>query len=399
MTAQTKASWFCRLKPVHYAALALLGCEASPSNQEPLWDETTAWTIGSEKLRIGADEAQDGHSLFRVRTAIDHPDGRIIVLNGGSNEVRVFDSDGVLIRSFGGTGQGPEQFSALAAMWLVANDTVVTYDVGQARLLAWPLADGSPVPIALDVSQRPTIHGRFDSGSYLIGHIDQPQRREAGSRWVDSVNLVVAPTSVGTPNHVARFPHVAMFAAPSPGGRGGSILTPLGYSGNASIAVGQSEFYYGFGQNWIIARYEESGIVSDTIRRHESPKQFTGAMLTALIDERVAMVPPDQAPVMRNFIEAFPWPETMAAFQGLQLDELGCLWAQHTVPPGAEHSTWSVFSARGRWLGEVLIPSNFRPTRFGGQSLLGVQTGEDGVENVVVYEIVKPEPSVDCTSD
>jgi hypothetical protein len=397
MTARTTAKWLCKFAPVHYAVLILVACEASPNNQEPLWDEATEWTIGPEQLRIGANDAQDGHSLFRVRTAIQHPDGRIIVLNGGSNEVRVFDSDGALIRSFGGTGQGPEQFSALASIWLAAGDTVVTYDVGQARLLAWPLSGGSPVPIALDVSQRPTIYGRFASGAYLIGRADQPQRREPGSRWVDSVDLVVAPPSSAIPNQVARLPHVVMFAAPSPGGRGGSILTPLGYSGNASIAVGRAEFYYGFGQEWIITRYAESGTVNDTIRRNENPVQFSQAMLNALIDERVAMMPPEQAPMMRSFIEAFPWPETLAPFQALQLDEIGCLWVQHTISPGAERSIWSVFSMRGRWLGEIQMPSNIRPTRLGGRSLIGVQTNDDGVENVVVHEIVKPEPAANCT--
>ena len=398
MIARSSASSQWSLIVLCSGVLLFNACDAGPANVQPLWDESAGWTIGAEQVRIGADEALAGHSLFRVRTALRDPDGHIIVLNGGSNEVRVFDASGRQTRSFGGTGQGPREFSALVGIWLVGGDTLVTYDVGQGRLLAWPLPGGDPLPVPIDVSHRPTIHGRFLSGAYLIGQTRQPERREPGTQWIDSVSLTLVVRPDNTPMPIARLPYRTMYAAPTPGGGAGAIYTPVAYSGSASIATGPDGFYYGFGKDWIISKYNASGEVTDTITRQGANVEFSEAMLDALIEQRVAMVPPEQAAMMRTYVEAFPWPDRLSAYQTLQLDSSGCLWVQHTVPPGADTSIWSVFAANGRWLGEIAIPTKLRPTHIGDQALTVIETDTDGVENVVVYAIEKPARAANCMS-
>ena len=99
--------------------LGIVGCRGSTEkNQAPLWNESTAWTVGPELLRIGANDALPGHSLFRVRMAIADPDGRVLVADGGTNEVRIFDASGTLVATLGGSGQGPAEFRMLSAIWL-----------------------------------------------------------------------------------------------------------------------------------------------------------------------------------------------------------------------------------------------------------------------------------------
>ena len=368
--------------------LGIVGCRGSTEkNQAPLWNESTAWTVGPELLRIGANDALPGHSLFRVRMAIADPDGRVLVADGGTNEVRIFDASGTLVATLGGSGQGPAEFRMLSAIWLASGDTLVTYDGGSARLLAWPLDGGTPVGLDLDVSRRPNIYGRFESGSFLLGYLDAPQRREPGARWTDSMDVTVASVPGGREVAVGRFPYAAMFAAPAPGGAGGAVYTGLPYTARASLTVGQGGFYYGLGDEWTIVKFDETGIAIDTVHRGGSPLAFTNEMLNTVVEERVEMVPPEQSAVMRSYLGGFPWPDKLPAIERLMVDDLGCLWAQQPVPPGTDTADWSVFSSRNRWLGDIPIASNFRPTQIGAESILGIETNADGLELVVRYAL------------
>lgn len=83
------------------------------------WSEGEAWRL-VEELRIGAvdgagpDVFGDVHSLsFTVDEG-----GRLYVVDGHADEVRVFDSSGRHLRSFGGTGAGPGELrSPYLAGW------------------------------------------------------------------------------------------------------------------------------------------------------------------------------------------------------------------------------------------------------------------------------------------
>jgi hypothetical protein len=72
-------------------------------NEMPQPDSRLTWSISADPtLSIGTLEGEEAYQLFRVSDAMRLDDGRIVVVNGGSNEMRVFDAAGVHLASWGG---------------------------------------------------------------------------------------------------------------------------------------------------------------------------------------------------------------------------------------------------------------------------------------------------------
>ena len=93
-------------------------------NSGPAWSEGQPWSFGTEPtLRIGTVEGDPNYIFERVRGATRMDDGTIVVLESGTNELRLFDGNGSFVRNLGGTGEGPGEFRFLTEMW-VSGDTI-----------------------------------------------------------------------------------------------------------------------------------------------------------------------------------------------------------------------------------------------------------------------------------
>ena len=124
-----------RVARTHGAALAGLailagfGCEASPApastsrdslgvriveSVSPRWSENSAWWIDEAPL-VDLLESGTGEERFfdRVRDVLRAADGRLIVGDGASSEVRMYDASGRFVRTLSGEGDGPGEFRYL----------------------------------------------------------------------------------------------------------------------------------------------------------------------------------------------------------------------------------------------------------------------------------------------
>lgn len=107
-------------------ALSAASCEAAPGNEVPAGAEATGipiqdsagvlivenprpaddsrlgWQVGSEPLiTIGSVEGGDDFQLHWVDDALKLRDGRIVVANGGSHQLLVFDEAGDYLTAWG----------------------------------------------------------------------------------------------------------------------------------------------------------------------------------------------------------------------------------------------------------------------------------------------------------
>lgn len=99
-----------------------------------MWAGDTLWSVGAEpEVSIGVVDGPAEYQLSDVSSAVRLPDGRILVADGGSGELRYYGADGEHLRSVGGVGEGPGEFTSLAGLALVA-DTLFVYDRDLARL-------------------------------------------------------------------------------------------------------------------------------------------------------------------------------------------------------------------------------------------------------------------------
>jgi hypothetical protein len=91
-----------------------------------LWDSVSGWTMEIE-TQIGPSD--DGPSAFGfVRDFDADPAGRIYVLDGQANEIRMFNPDGGFLRSFGRSGEGPGEFQRAAGLVVRSNGTTLVAD-------------------------------------------------------------------------------------------------------------------------------------------------------------------------------------------------------------------------------------------------------------------------------
>ena len=95
-----------------------------------LLDATTEVAIGSESV--------PGPELFGVIADVTRDgDGNVYVLDRSVSEVRVFDASGNHVTTFGGEGQGPDEFLSVESMVVLSDGRVVIGDhSGPAKVFA-----------------------------------------------------------------------------------------------------------------------------------------------------------------------------------------------------------------------------------------------------------------------
>ena len=104
-------------------------------NAEPPEGSRLPWQIGPEPtMSIGVLEGAEPYMLLHVTHAARLPDGRIVVANGGTSEVRVFDASGTHLLTWGGSGEGPGEFMGLyhAGPW--PGDSIVAWFTSGRRI-------------------------------------------------------------------------------------------------------------------------------------------------------------------------------------------------------------------------------------------------------------------------
>jgi hypothetical protein len=123
------------------------------------------------------------------------------------------------------------------------------------------------------------------------------------------------------------------------------------------------------------------------LRVKESGRPVTRDMIEAMIDlevERVPILPRDR---WERAYRQMPIPDTLPAFQSLQLDELGWLWAEIYDFDPRQPRQWVVFDSEGRALGTVLTPPGLEVQWIGRDAILGVWKDEFEVEYVHRYRL------------
>ena len=100
--------------------------------KEPIYDEDVFSLV--EELSIGEAEGMEDY-MFSLIVSIDVDDeGNIYVLDIKERHIKVFNSDGRLMRIIGRKGQGPGEFQRPFTVQITAQNEVVVFDVIIQRL-------------------------------------------------------------------------------------------------------------------------------------------------------------------------------------------------------------------------------------------------------------------------
>ena len=356
------------------------------TNDPPAPDSRLPWQFSEHPaLSIGSVDSGDADDLYRVQDATLLADGRIVIANAGSGEIKVFHADGSHSGTWGRQGEGPGEFSRgpnVVAHW--PGDSIAASDPGGHRVSLFDMDGDHGRDIALD----PTLLGVIDllpdgkmfaKGSLLVN------RRATGSPDLIRSDLEWAVLDVDGTRDVSlgEFPAFEDWAVTMPDGSIGEQTHPFGRTtvgtlwGNL-LAIGVQDSYE-------IKAFGPDGSLIRIVRRDGDPGETTQAELDEYFARQVAGRPAEVQSRMLNMVRDMPLVESYPAFEEIAGDRAGYLWVREYRMFGEGDPVWTVFDPEGRVQGLVETPSGLTVFEIGEDHVVGLGEDELGVEYVQVW--------------
>lgn len=360
------------------------------TNDPPAPDSRLPWQFSAQpSLSIGSVDSGGADQLFRVVDATRLPDGRIVIANTGSNELRGFNADGTHVGTWGGRGEGPGEFTSFSptavARW--PGDSIAAPNPWGTRVSLFDRDGNHGRDVPLDASLLNVVDllpdGKiFTSGS---GGMHREMRGSSGLVRSRADWAVLAPD--GTLHaSLGIFPGSEFWAVfgedgtiaggqPHPFGRGtlGAVWADL-------VAIGVQDSYE-------IKAFAGDGTLVRIVRRAGDLEQPTRADQDAYFAERFADWPEEQRTRALNGVTDMPLVESYPAFAEILSDRTGYLWVREYRASGAGDAVWAVFDPEGRIQGLVETPVGLRTFEIGEDYILGWVSDELGVEYVQLWSL------------
>lgn len=341
-------------------------------------------------LSIGVEEGEEAYQLHQVRDAALMPDGRVLVSNSGSQELRIFDATGRYVGALGRRGGGPMEFNEMSSMLLHPyGDGIIAADEGlyRSHLIGADLRFRATRSFALSTeTPRPFLRGVATNGDLVAiafadgGNITgQPGQVLASSYQVlryDSLGvlrdtILRLPTRPRVVNEHAgsiHFPYLPLSAEPLWAVDGDRLVV-------ASAVAPVLEFHSlsggSLGQEaWMRPRVRTVDVWEEFQRR--SLAQMRGT---------------DSARYAALYAKPLPMPEFAPMYQSIKLDGARRIWLERFRMPGVTQQRWDVLTPEGRLLGEVVTPEGVFVLRIGRDRLIARARDSLGVERVQIFRV------------
>ena len=357
-------------------------------------------------LTIGVLEGPEELLFDGIVSIVRDGDGNFIVADNGTGEIRVFDTEGRHLRTFGGRGEGPGEFQLLVGAWLLPDGSVVAADRRLQRITRFD-AQGTLLgagtltgvesmdiltPVGLAGSEtflsrlRPLTVPSISSLEDAVGGVEEAfGGDEAPPEYF--VRYRLDGTLVDT---LAGHPGRMMSVSTSGSGTNVSLnLLRVPFSAEPAASGSNRGVVITGGTRYEVGVYDDSGALSRIVRLAEVPTPRADEHLEAYVRGSGNPFAQDEASI-RAMIAGYqdmPLPETLPAYTDLRTADTGELWARRYSQRGASHSRWDVFGPDGRFLGRVDVPSSFSIEEVGRGEVVGVSTDDLGVERVEVREL------------
>jgi len=343
------------------------------------WTDGEGWTLDSvSSWKLDGEGA--AYELSDVTDATVLSDGRVVVLNAGTYEVRTYDTDGHFQTTIGREGDGPGDFRRLANVSEFGVDSILVYDswIGRATILdsqgdLTRIASLSPevrvdelLPVRANrlVAQAWSLDDFYDAAGsyrsqYLLLEVDPD------GEVIDSIGTFggwngfkIDREDGGYTDFAPLIPFAGHMAA-----NGTGII---------SSSADRPEF----------VRYSLDGEVVQIVRVPSLAVRLTSSAVDA---ERAAMIRPESSTTYRDLVNGLPAPEFRPAYGDLLLDSEGFVWTARYRSPRREANEpvlWDVFDPTGNWLGTLRTPARFTAFEVGSDYVIGVRRDDFDVEHV-----------------
>lgn len=344
--------------------------------------ELSSCTVGSDPtLAIGVTDGAPEYQLYRTFGARLLSDGRIVVVNQGSQELRFYDSAGTYLGAAGRGGAGPGEFSAAFTLQVAPGDTIWVGDYRPWEFEVFA-PDGSwvrslrPEPQYINTDFADVL----DDGRGIMVN------RAFGTKTLEGMEFQTRTVMLHN--------------------RDGSIVDTIGtfLSGNVPspmfgsvghLAVEGQRLVEGHGSKPEIRVYEigETSKLSRIVRWSEEPKPVTqdhvAAERSRLTESFANLSPADRQQILEPQIrEDRPVAGSFPYFSAIEIGRDGRIWVRSYRPPGvAGLAEWLVFDADGSLRCRVAIEPFEQLPEFGSDYILVMRRDSLGVERIFKHDL------------
>lgn len=362
-------------------------------NGSPQWRPGDEWRLSAEPVvDIGSVSAGEEYELFQVWSPVRLSNGSIVVVNGGSQELRFYDADGRFVRAAGRRGGGPGEFENVRWMHRMPGDSLITYDFRHIRFAVFDssgtfargvrLVTTSEVPFA-------TIVDMFGDGSFLAqGFANTGGETPSGlQRYRAPLYHFGADGTFLTELGMFGGNEVYFVASPSGGFRSYNAFFPL-YTYRRAAG---DRLYIAANDTYELRKQSLDGTLTDLMRVTGAPISVTSDHVDMEIERRLNDAgSEEEREALAKTLRQIPVPETFPAYEKVEIDEEGNVWVHEFTKPGDAQATWAVFDSTGILLGRLTAPLRFEPHDIGSDYMVGIWRDDEGVEHVQLYNIIKP---------
>jgi len=397
------ANWLMRAATLVRTFTSLLHSQASRDsagvliveNARPAWNDSERLFLAATPRVMIGNTTDSAYRFRQVRGVMLLTDGRIAVADGASLQLRLFSSQGRFLSASAGKGNEPGQILNMNWVRRLNGDTIA---INAAPSTAALYSNAGQfvrtavfAPRAMPPARSSLLVALLQSGLGVVTPMPAVTPHPIGSRWTESLSLSLVTDSSSTRRELGTLPYLEMEQV-------SSGPTPIWLSSVGVVAATDDRFYAGFGNRYQIQVYGSDGKLRSIIRRAWTPTPITADDWERWVVEWSKLwVRTTGAERERDIqkVRESPWAEENPAFSQFIVDRGGRLWVreahwQDAIAAGslldspAVPSVWSVFDSRGRWLGDVSMPTGFLPFEIGTDYVAGILRA-DGVNHVTIY--------------
>ncbi|UCD23064.1 MAG: hypothetical protein JSW51_08325 [Gemmatimonadota bacterium] len=357
---------------------------------QPQWQAGDGWHLSADPiLQIGTADGPQELQFHQIEGAIVLADGRVVVANAGSGEIRFFGESGGFLSSVGGLGDAPGEYRQITGIGTGPADSLWVFDYGLRRFTVLTAAGEAvrTVSVGGTLSSAGAV-GRLSDGSFVVkeswsSHLHGGERQGLVRDPVAVATLAADGSGLDTITTVAGR---EVFVSTE---NGRAVMSAPLFARTSSAAMGDDAVYVGDQAKFEIRRYSPDGMLQQVVRVPDADLRLTSAAVQQLKDEILAREPEQRRAMMRQHLQEMALPPSKPAYSRLMIDGAGNIWAAEYARYPAVPLTWTVFTQAGELLGEVPVPRWFNVLQIGVDWILGVGRDELDVEYVRSYRLLK----------
>jgi hypothetical protein len=352
------------------------------------------WTVDQKPIvRVGGADGQGPAELAQVLGVARFADGRVVIADGGANELRFFSATGQFIRAVGRVGAGPGEFSNGILLMYRSGDSLVVHD-RSVRLQVFG-GDGT----LLRSYARPPMPGRSVS-SWLGMLSDGTGVVQGVDPIIDTVSAQSTATATlglraASATEARAFTQIPVFERVRKNGRAVGLF--LGAV--SRVAVMGERLCAGYTLRWEVRCFDRTGKLATRTVRDVHPGSVTPADIQEFKKAYAAANKTRNPDSLRMSMDMLQFAEQRSAFGRFVPSTTGELWigpfvVLESIIPGRrgtaapdKPTVWSVIGPDGTWSADVTLPARFSLLDAGRDYVAGIELDDDDVESVVVYPL------------